>query len=198
MNLGYKVVILAVIGVLVLVVASPALQRLLVPPQTEFFTELGILGPEQKTENYPVNIVSNANYNVFLEVSNHLGHRAYYTIEVKFRTEGMPAPDRFARTPSSLSPLYSVNLDVADKETWELPVTFSFDYSYDEANSRVNFNRMIFNGDTLSLNGYSATWDAENNRFLGNLIFELWIYDDAVGGFTYHERYIDLKFNMIV
>jgi hypothetical protein len=57
---------------------------------------------------------------------------------------------------------------------------------------------MIFNGAALNLNGYSATWDAENSRFFGNLIFELWVYNDAVGGFTYHERYNDLKFNMTV
>ena len=77
-------------------------------------------------------------------------------------------------------------------------MAFSFDYSYDENKSQVNFNRIMFNGDSSNLNGYSTTWDAENNRFFGNLIFELWIYKDDVGGFTYHERYVDLKFNMTV
>jgi uncharacterized membrane protein len=194
----YKVLFIVVISVSALLVASPALQRLLVYPQTEFFTEIGLLGPEHNAENYPFNITLNENYEVFLGISNHLEHCAYYVVQVKFRNQTQSAPDTFARTPSSLSPLYSVNVIVADKEAWELPVTFSFDYSYDENNSQVNFNRMMFNGATLNLNGYSATWDAEKSRFFGNLIFELWIYNDAVGGFTYHERYNDLKFNMTV
>jgi len=194
----YKVLLLVVTAVLALFVASPALQRLLVYPQTEFFTEMWLLGPEHTTENYPANITLSENYNVFLGVSNHLGYCAYYAVQVKFRTQNQSAPDTFAHTPSSLPPLYNVNFLVADKETWELPVTFSFDYSYDENNSQVNFNRMMFNGAALDLNWYSATWDAENNRFFGNLIFELWIYNADVGDFTYHERYNDLKLNMTV
>ena len=197
MNLReYKSVLIVATGILALLVASPALQRLLVYPQTEFFTEMWLLGPGHTAENYPYNIALNENYNVFLGVSNHLGHSAYYMVQVKFRTQGQSAPDSSAHTPSSLPPLYSIHFVVADKETWELPLTFSFDYSYD--GRRVIFNRLFFNGDALNLNGYSATWDAENNRFFGNLIFELWIYNDATGDFTYHERYSDLKFNFLV
>ncbi|MBN1245165.1 DUF1616 domain-containing protein [Candidatus Bathyarchaeota archaeon] len=199
MNLqGYKVLLLCVTAILALLVASPALQRLLVYPQTEFFTEMWLLGPEHTAENYPSNITLNENYKVFLGTSNHLGHCAYYVVQVKFRNQNQSAPDTFARTPSSLPPLHSVNFIVADKEAWELPVTFSFDYSYDENNSQVIFNQMMFNGAALNLNGYSTTWDSEKSRFFGNLIFELWIYNDAIGDFTYHERYNDLKFNMTV
>ena len=199
MNLQeYKTLLLVVTAILALLVASPALQRLLVYPQTEFFTEMWLLGPEHKAENYPFNITLNENYSVFLEVSNHLGQCAYYEVQVKFRTQNQSAPDAFARTPSSLLPLHSFSVIVADKEAWELPVTFSFDYSYDENNSQVIFNRMLFNGAALNLDGYSATWDVEKSRFFGNFFFELWIYNDAVGGFTYHERYNDLKFNMTV
>ena len=199
MNLqGYKALLLVVTAIMAIFVASPALQRLLVLPQTEFFTEMWLLGPEHNAENYPYNITLNENYKVFLGVSNHLGHCAYYVVQVKFRTENQSAPDTFARTPSNLSSLCSVNFIVADKEAWELPVTFSFDYSYDENNSQVIFNRMIFNSAALNLNRYSAPWDDQNRRFFGNLIFELWIYNDAVGGFTYHERYNSLNFNMTV
>lgn len=194
----YKVLILVVTAILALFVASPALQRLLVYPQTEFFTEMWLLSSQHDAQNFPSNITLNENYDVFLGVSNHLGHCAYYVVQVKFRTQNQSAPDPFARTPSSLPPLYSINVLIPDKGAWELPVTFSFDYSYDSANSRVNFNQMMFNGATLNLNGYSAAWDTNSSKFLGNLIFELWIYNDASGGFTYHERYNDLKFNMTV
>src|SRR3972149_12090554 len=106
MNLQeYKILFLVIVSVSALLVASPALQRLLVYPQTEFFTELWLLGPEQKAENYPFNITRNENYNVFLGVANHLGHCAYYQIQVKFRNQTLSAADSFNRTPSSLQSL---------------------------------------------------------------------------------------------
>lgn len=199
MNLQeYKLVLLVVTAIVGLLVASPALQRVFVYPQSEFFTEMWLLGPEHKADNYPFNIELNENYQVFLGASNHLGHCAYYTVQVKFRNQNQSAPDASTLTPSSLPTLYNINFIIADKEEWELPVTFSFDYLYDENNSQVNFNRMMFNGASLNLNGYSTTWDAENSQFFGNLVFELWIYNDEVGGLTYHQRYNDLKFNMTV
>jgi uncharacterized membrane protein len=194
----YKVIILVVTAVSALIVASPALQRLLVYPQTEFFTELWLLGPGHMAEGIPYNITRGDSYNVFVGVSNHLGNCTYYSLQVKFRNLNQSGPDSFNRTSSSLAPLYSVNVFVADKETWELPVTFSFDYSYDSGSSTVDFNSLTFNGEALDLKGYSTTWDSSKSVFFGNLVFELWIYNGATGGFQYHERYVDLKFNMLV
>jgi hypothetical protein len=199
----YKVLLLVVTAVLALLVASPALQRLLVYPQTEFFTEMWLLDSEHKTENFPFNIKSNRNYTIFLGVGNQLGSCAYYSIQVKFRNQTQPAADSFTRTASSLPLLYSIAVFVADKGTWELPITFSFAYTYSEdpfnaSLSKVNVNNIMLNGATLNLEDFSATWDPEKSVFFGNLFFELWIYNDAVGGFTYHERFNDLKFNMTV
>ena len=199
MNLQeYKVLFIIVISLSALLVASPVLQRLLVYPQTEFFTEIWLLGPEHKAEGYPFNITRNENYTVFLDVVNHLGHCAYYQFQVKFRNQTQSAADSFNRTPSSLQSLYSINVFVADKESWELPIAFSFDYSLDENNSIVNFNRIMFDNAALNLNGYSTAWNPERNSFFGNLFFELWIYNDTVGTFTYNERFTDLKFNMTI
>ena len=199
----YKTLLFVVTAVLALLVASPALQRLLVYPQTEFFTEMWLLGPEHKAENFPFNITSNSNYNIFLGIGNHLGSCAYYSIQVKFRNQTQPAADSFNRTASSLPPLYGFTVFVADKETWEMPIAFSFAYAYDEdpfnaTLSQVKFNNVMFNGVALDLSGYSATWDSERNGFFGNLFFELWIYNDTLGDFQYHERYTGLWFNMAV
>jgi len=199
MNLQeYKILFLVIVSVSALLVASPALQRLLVYPQTDFFTEMWLLGPEHKGENYPFNITRNENYNVFLGVGNHLGHCAYYVVQVKFRNLTQSAADSFNRTSSSLSSLYNITAVVADKETWEIPVVFSFDYAYNGNLSQVNFNRVMFNDVVLNLKGSSAAWDPQTNRFFGNLFFELWIYNDTNGIFQYHERYTDLKLNMTI
>jgi hypothetical protein len=197
MNLQeYKVLFIIVISVSALLVASPALQLLLVYPQTEFFTELWLLGPEQKAENYPFNITRNENYGVFLGIGNNLGQFTYYVVEVKFRNESMSAPDSFDRTPSNEPSLFSMTVFVADKEVLERRLTFSFDYGFDQALSRVEFNSLTLNGVTLNLHGLTSEWNATTSRFYGNLIFELWIYIDSIGSFTYHERFVDLKLNM--
>lgn len=200
MNLQeYKTILLVITGVLVLLVASPALQRLLVLPQTEFFTELWLLGPEYKAENYPFNITRNENYTVILGVGNHLGRCAYYLIQVKFRNQTQPAADSFNRTHSSLPSLYNITAFVADKETWEKPLVFSFDYAqntYNETLLYVRFYSLTFNDAMLDLEDYTAIWDSQKEGFFGNLFFELWIYNDAVGNFQYHERFVSLRLNM--
>ena len=199
MNLqNYKVLVLVVTAVSALITASPALQRLLVLPQGEPFTELYLLGPGHMAEGFPYNVSSGQRYDMFLGVSNHLGHAAYYSVQVKFRNFTQSAPSSTSRTPSSMPALYNVYAFVADNETWELPIKYGFDYSYDSGLSRVSFSRLWFNGEELGLGGYHSSWDVNRTRFFGDLMFELWVYDDAVSGFQYHERYVDLKFNMTV
>jgi hypothetical protein len=195
----YKVFLLIVTAVLALLVASPALQRLLVYPQTEFFTEMWLLGPAHKAEDYPFNIALGENYTVFLGIANHLGHNAYYFVQVKFRNQTQSAADSFNRTPSSLAPLYSITAFVADKEKWEIPISFSFNYvqdSFNETLLQVRFLDMTFNDSVLNLNGYTAGWESERSGFFGNLFFELWIYDGTISALQYHERFTGLWLNM--
>lgn len=192
----YKALVLVVTAVLALIIASPALQRLLVYPQTEFFTEFWLLGPQHNAENYPFNITRNEGYNVYLGIGNRLGHCAYYVVEVKFRNESMSAPDSLAMTPSRLSSLYNMTVIVPDSQVWEQRLTFNFNYRFDDALSRVEFNSMTLNGVTLNLSGLTSEWNATTSRFYGNLIFELWIYNEATNNYQYHQRFVDLKFNM--
>jgi hypothetical protein len=195
---AYKTLLLVVTAVIALLVASPAIQRLLVYPQTEF-TQMWLLGPDHKAENFPFNITSGSNYNIFLGIENHLGSCAYYSIQVKFRNQTQPAADSFNRTASSLPPLYSISAFVADKEEWEIPISFSFNYvqdSYNETLLQVQFLNMTFNDSVLNLNDYAAVWDAEKSVFFGNLFLELWIYNGTVGVFQYHERFTGLWLNM--
>jgi hypothetical protein len=220
----YKALFIVVTAVLALLVASPALQRVLVYPRTEFFTGLSLLGPGHMAENYPYNITSGENYTVFLGVSNQLGACAYYQVEVKFRNETQSAPDGLNGTSSSLPSLYNLPVFVADRESLEVPVNFGFDYSFQNVFRTVytnvtvpgglgqngtveqgadnvtvlqaNFDSLKFNGETLNLQGYSSDWNRQTYVFYGNLVFELWIYNSTIGSFQYHERFVDLKFNM--
>ena len=225
MNLTqYKALFFVATAILALLVVSPALQRVLVFPQTEFFTEISLLGPSHTAENYPHNITRGENYSVDLGVSNRLGSCAYYQVEVKFRNETQSGPNSFNHTSSSLPSLNNLNLFVADKESLEVPINFAFDYSFRNVSRTVynnitlpevsgqnatfelraenitilqaNFDTLNFNGEALSLQGYTSDWNSKINSFFGNLIFEVWIYNGTAGVFQYHERYVDLKLNM--
>lgn len=192
----YKLLIIVVTAVVALLVASPALQRLLVYPQTEFFTEFWLLGTGHTAENYPFNITANKRYDVFLGLENHLRNFSYYQVQVKLRNQTQPGADSFTRTSSSLSPLYVINAFVADNGTWELPVSFSFSSTFVRNGSQANLDSMIFNGNTLDLSGYSVSLDPKKQQYLLNFFFEVWIYDDTAGVFKYHERFAGLWLNL--
>jgi hypothetical protein len=190
-----KTLIIVITAILILVAVSPVLQRILVYPQTDFFTELYLLDSQHKTDNYPYNIARNENYNVYLGITNQLGSSANYQIQVKFRNETQSAPDSIQNTPSSLPSLYNTETIIADTVNWELPITFSLDYSLTNPDT-INFNSLTVNEQHLNLNGLSTQYNSTTNIFYGNLIFELWIHNSQTNTYQYHERFVDLKFSI--
>lgn len=195
--LKVKGILIVLTAVLALFVASPALQRVLAPPQTDFYTELWLLDFAHSTNYYPSNIVSGNNYTIYLDIANHLGYCGYYVIEVKLRNDVMPYPGSFNHEPVNLPSLYNLTAFVPNKSTWELPITFAFTYNVN--NSQVNFNEMTLNGAILNLQGYSTTYRSQSpNGFFGNIYFELWLYNYTTGEFQYNDRYVNLPLNMTV
>jgi hypothetical protein len=198
----YTVPFFVVVAVVSLLVASPALSRVLVWPRTEFFTELYILGSNDMAEDYPFNISSGQNYAVTLGIGNQLGYCAYYVVEVKFRNETQSAPSSFGApgslSPSSLPSLFNISAFLADEDTWQMPLTFSFSYGFDETLLEVEFSSLTLNGAVLSLQGDSSVWNATESRFYGDLVFELWLFNSSTSVFQYNGRYVDLKLNMTV
>jgi len=202
-NIGeYGVLFWTVVAVVTLLVASPALSQLLVYPRTEFFTELWILDANHKAENYPFNITHNQNCSIYLNIGNRLGYCAYYLVQVKFRNQTQLAPTSFgpieSRIPSPLPSLFSFSAFVADEQVWELPITFSFDYIWNETHSKVEFLGLRFNGVWLNMTGYEVSWDLERRGFLGFLFFEIWLYNSNVNVFQYHGRFVGLWLNITV
>jgi len=195
----YRLAFIVVTAIIMLLVASPAMSRLLVYPQTEFFSEMWLLGPNHAAEGYPYNVSNGQNYTVFLGIRNQLGYCAYYVVEIKFRNETESAPSSFGpvedRTPSSLPSLFDVTAFVANGQDWELPISFSFDYAT-ENGSLVVFRSLTLNNDVLNLEGYSTAWNATRSISFGDLIFELWIYNAQATVLSYNDRFVDLKFNM--
>jgi len=42
----------------------------------------------------------------------------------------------------------------------------------------------------------SVSWDAENSGYFYQLFMELWIYDPASDGFSFHNRFVSRWLNM--
>ncbi len=181
-----------------LIVASPALQQLLTLPQTDKLTEFWLLGPNHDT-SYPSNVTSGQNYRLYVDASNHLGALAYYVVEIKFASETQSSPDSFNHTSSTQPVLGSLTLFATENATQELPVDVSFQYQLDKTNASIlNMNSITINGQQISSNSTSTiNNNIEKNGFFGNLIFELWIYNDTTSSLQYHQRYVNLwlKFN---
>lgn len=197
----YRVLFLTAIAIVALLVASPALSRLLVYPRTEFFTELWLLGPNHVAENYPYNITRGQSYSVFLGIANHLGYTACYLVEVKFRNLTQSEPTSFGppsnQTPSTLPSLYNITAFVADHGTWELPLTFSFDYA-NSTLSTVQMHNLALNSVSLDIEYCTVAWDSQTRGFFGYLVFETWIYDKTTSNFKYHDRFLSLRLNMTI
>ena len=197
---NYQLTFVVVVCILALLVASPALSRLLVYPRTEFFTALWLLGPNHKAEDYPFNISRNQNYSVYLGVENQLGYCAYYLVEVKFSNQTLSLPTSFGslanHTGSTLPSLCNVSAFVADEGVWEKPLNFSFDYTYDNMLSQIDFGSLRFNDMVLSMASDRISWDPVGKGFFGYLFFELWLYNLTSASFQYHERFVVLRLNM--
>jgi len=190
--------IVATLG-LTLIAVAPTLGMIVpIPSGSEQFSELWLLGPNHMAEDYPFNITSNHNYSVVLGIGNRLGYCAYYLVEVKFRNQTQSAPHGFNRTPSNLSALFNITAFVADEEIWELPLTFSFGYTYNETLSQVKFYNLALNDFELDMKNYTIVWDVENDGFFGNLFFELWLYNMASSSFQYHSRFVGIWLNATV
>lgn len=190
-----------IIVIVALLVASPALLRLIVYPRTEFFTELWLLGPNHKAEDYPFTITRGQNYTVFLDIANHLGYTAYYLVEVKFRNSTQPAPIGSGLppvyAPSSVPSLYNFSIFVADEGVSELPLIFSFDYA-NSTLSTLQMHGLALNGVPLNIANCSISWNGQSKVFGGYLFFEAWIYNNNLSGFNYHDRFVSLSLNMTI
>jgi hypothetical protein len=171
--------------------ASPAVQSYTVTPQTDPVTEFSILGPNHNA-TYPYNITSGTDYQLYLDINNHLGVSAYYQIQVKFRNQTQSAPDSFNHTNSQQPSLGNISLFAANEETIELPLQVSLQYTLNPDDLSLNMQYVYVNGARLDVDSTVITWDSQRAAFFGNLIFELYIYNAESDAFQYHQRFVSL------
>ena len=195
MNLAdVKLVYLLLCVGLGLIILSPTLMSVVALPSGERFSELWMLGPNQLAENYPFNVRENELYLVYLGVGNHMGSSTYYVLNVKFRNQNEPLPNSTTGTASSLPSLYEYRLFVADNRSTEVPLTLMF--------PEISFSRYRASVGSIVINGVSfpviesVSWDSQKSGFYFQLFVELWKYDPASDGFSYHNRFVSRWLNV--
>ncbi|MCW4019191.1 MAG: DUF1616 domain-containing protein [Candidatus Bathyarchaeota archaeon] len=186
-----KILILIVTIAVALLVASPAIEQFVVLPQPDSVSELGLLNSQHTAANYPSNITPATNYTVFLYVGNHLGHSAYYMIQVKLFNQ-----TQFnSSTPKPC--LFNETFFVEDEQSWELPIVFSLNYTYNQNLTQVNVNQITVNGATANAGPTMLFRDSKREGYFGYLVFELWVYNSATKAFENHGRSVNLVLNML-
>jgi uncharacterized membrane protein len=195
MNLNeYKIIFISVGLIGILLIATPALAELIQVPGEEPFSELYILGPEHMASNYPYNIYVNHNYSVYLDVGNHLGSSAYYTVYLKLLNQTDKPPNATTGMPSPVLPIYEYRLSVEDNQTVEYPLDFSINFASTSANQSV-INKMTINENIFNVNKTSVL---ASNMTKSNyqLFFELWLYNSTSNSFEYNNRSIHMLLNL--
>ena len=191
----YRVIILIVAAVLALFIASPGLQQFTFFPQTTNFTELSIFG-QYNNATYPSNVTAGENFLVYLNVDNHLGSCAYYMVEPKFGNQTQFTPNSFSHTNSVLPSLGNITFFVAENDSLQLPIDFSFQYKIDANNPlQLDVQNITLNGATIA-DPMTIAWNSAKGGFYGNLFFELWIYNGTANALEYNQRYVSLWLKM--
>jgi uncharacterized membrane protein len=179
--------------IMILIAAVPTFSLFIrIPDGSERFSELWLLGPSHKAENYPFNIKINeisSAYAVYVGVGNHLGHPAYYRVDVKLRNQTQPLPNSSNHVPSPLNPTYEFQFFLAEGKTWEAPLSFSFQ------GKPMFISDLLINGVTFHVN-QSSTWDQERNGYHYQLFLELWLYNKTSQRFQFHNRFVGIWLNM--
>jgi hypothetical protein len=191
----YKTLILITTVALSLLIASPSIQQALVYPKTDRLTEFYLFGPNHDA-TYPSNITQTQNNKLYLEITNHEGSAQVYQVQVKFRNQTQSAPNSFNHTKSSLPPLATLTVAVAENSTEEIPLDIAFQY-IPSGYLQLEMQNITINGYGLTVNSTTIAWDAQKFGFYGNLFFELSIYNSTTSSYQYYERYLSLWLQIV-
>lgn len=195
MRLGYGSIFVVMTLALILVANIPLISTVLPFTGSQDgnpFSELWVLGPDHTIGGYPFNVTFGKEEALFMGVRNHLGHVAYYDVQVKLCNHTQPLPDK--GEPSALPSLREFSFILKEDEGWETSVNFTvLDGSFFDSSSSIEL--LAINNDVFEVNS-SSRWDPDHTGFYYHLFFELWLYNVTSQHFEYHERFVSIVLNM--
>lgn len=185
-----------VVGLLGLIMFTiPAAVTYVHLPDSEPFSELYVLGPGHMASDYPFNVSKGRNYLVYLGVRNHLGGAAYYGVYVKFGNASDALPNGTAGVSSSQPLLFEYRVFLADGQTWEAPLNFSFSDVTFDGNVSLVVRRMMINGSVFDVEK-TVEWDNSSSGFYFKMLAELWVYNANNPKPSFNSRFVSFWLNV--
>jgi uncharacterized membrane protein len=179
---------------LCVIILLPTLSLFVSYPRTEKFSEIWLLGSNHSLGDYPHNISPGETYNVFTGIGNLMGDLEYYLVTVELRNKTDTSTIFVANPLDTSFSLFEYRAFLADSNTLEKEVSFSFDIvSFENNVSKIS--QLTINGRSLKIEK-TAMWDTTINGFYYQLFFELWTYEKISGGFTSHDWSVQLSLNL--
>jgi len=180
---NYRTLFVSVSLILILVASAPVIGMFL-PREEEPFFALALLGVGGMADQYYPDGDPNIGVGVpvrwHLYLYNHMGGAQYVAVRVKLLNSTLPGPDSALYRPSPVPAFFELRRVLVNNETWIS--LFFWRVSGADYRDMVAITQLVVNNVTLSL-------DARALRgYNFRLVFELWVYDDASGGFGFGWR----------
>jgi uncharacterized membrane protein len=137
------------VGILLIIAVSNVSSYYLANRTVEPFSELGILGPNQKIADFPTTVFTGENFTLYLFVGNHEGHVTYYQVQAKLGNRSSAVNDNVSL---SATPIASYGMVLLNNQTYLHPITLSMSKS--GTNVRLVFELWIYQANVSSFAYY--------------------------------------------
>lgn len=173
--------VFAVIGILLILGVSTPLISKLLPPSSEPFTAMAILGENQMAEDYypdkdaKVALGQPVRWHIYLY--NHEGRASYILVRVKILDFESTPPNSNSCIPSPASSLYEFRRILWNNETVIIPFEWRI-LDAENSGDGILVKKISINNHQFSP---SLSLKSSTLRF----VFELWLYDEGSNRFRF-------------
>lgn len=138
--------------VLITILAIFVAVQPLIPSNSQTFSELGVLGPNQTIANYPTSLVTGQHFLLYGYVGNHEGTAYYYKVMIKLGDQST----EISNSTSASAPLIATYSHVLDNnQSWTFPIDLSLNKT--GTNLKLIFELWTYNFTTSSFQ-YNGLW----------------------------------------
>lgn len=135
----------AAAGVIVLIAVFNVSGYYFANRNVEPFSELGILGPNQKIADYPTHVLTGQNFTLYLYVGNHEGQAMYYDVVAKLGDRSSVINENVSL---ASPPIASYGTVLLNNQTYLSPITLSLDHN--GTNVRLVFELWVYQPNSSS------------------------------------------------
>jgi uncharacterized membrane protein len=121
------------------------------PSNSERFSEIGVLGPNQTIANYPTSLKAGQHFLLYGYVGNHEGAVGYYDVVIKLGNESTLVSNSTYADAPVLESFYHV---LGNNQSWVFPMELAINQS--GTNLRLIFELWMYNSSSF---GYTGDWN---------------------------------------